>query len=65
MDYTIGFYTDSDFRLIASSWLKQQDLAGKSPVEVSAMYYNAISEIREHYQQQIQDAQVRQATRLI
>lgn len=61
VDHTQGFYTDADFRSIALSWLKQQNLSGKSPSEVATMYYSAISEIRNKYQDQIQDDSVRRA----
>lgn len=50
---TFGFYNASDFRLIASTWLKQQDLTNKSPVEVAKLYYDAISQLQETYQDQV------------
>lgn len=53
-DYTLGFYDNSDIRMIASLWLKQQDLVGKSPIEVAELYYHAISEINEKYQEEIE-----------
>ncbi len=48
-----AFYTASDFRLIASEWLRRQNLDGKSASEISEMYYDAISELEEKYNDRI------------
>lgn len=49
----MGFYEKSDFQMLASLWLKQQDLTGKSLIEIAELYYNAITELQEKYQYEI------------
>lgn len=34
---------------LAQVWLQQQDLSGKSPIEIADMYCSALSVIREKY----------------
>jgi len=34
---------------LASTWLQQQDLRGKSAIEVADMYYSALTQIWEKY----------------
>lgn len=34
---------------LASTWLQQQDLHGKSPTEISDMYFGALREIMANY----------------
>lgn len=38
-----------DCKHLASIWLQQQDLSGKSPVEISDMYFKAVQEIMANY----------------
>lgn len=37
------------FHYLASTWLEQQDLSGKSPSEISEMYFKAEREIKQIY----------------
>lgn len=46
---TFKMFPGSTYEFLASVWLQQQDLHGKSPVEVAEMYCSALDQIREKY----------------
>lgn len=48
-DVILKSFPKSAPEFLASLWLQQQDLKGKSPVEISDMYDKALSEIKEKY----------------
>lgn len=46
---TLKTFPSSEHEFLASLWIRQQDLSDKSPIEISDMYYKALSEIKEKY----------------
>ena len=46
---TLKAFPSSAYEYIAMLWIQQQDLTGKSSLEIADMYYNALSEIKQKY----------------
>ncbi len=46
-DIKLKTFPSSPYEFVASLWLQQQDLTGKSPAEIWDMYSSALSEVKE------------------
>lgn len=62
-DVIMNIFPKSTYEFLASHWLQQQDLHGKSAVEVADMYYSALMQIRKKYARPKQTSQDRQVWR--
>lgn len=49
IDETKRIFPGSTCEFLATTWLQQQDLRGKSAIEVADMYYSALTQIWEKY----------------